>query len=64
MSKHGFNLTDLVKEGLVKEGQALYFVADPQKTAKVVRAFNNKHRILPPRFSNQEGDECVQKNGF
>jgi hypothetical protein len=26
--------------------------------------FNNKHRILPPRFSNQEGDECVQKNGF
>ena len=44
--KHKFDLTKLVHEGVVKEGQVLYFVSDPKKTCKVTKQPNHEYKVV------------------
>lgn len=43
--KHKFDLTRLVHEGALKDGQVLYFVSDPKKTCKIARQPNGEFKI-------------------
>lgn len=44
--KNKFDLTQMVHDGLVKDGQVLYFVSDPKKTCKVTKQPNNEYKVV------------------
>jgi hypothetical protein len=44
--KHKFDLTKLVQDGSIKDGQVLYFVSDPKKCCKVTRQPNHEYKVL------------------
>ncbi len=44
--KHKFDLTHLVRDGFVKEGELLFFVSDPSKTCKVTKQPNGEYKVL------------------
>ena len=44
--KGKFDLTKLVHDGDVKDGETIFFVSDPTKTAKVQKQPNNEYKIL------------------
>lgn len=44
--KKKFDLTSLVHEGYVKDGQPLFFVSDPSKTCKISRQPNGEFKVL------------------
>ncbi len=44
--KNKFDLTNLVHEGVVKNGETLYFVSDPQKTGVVTKLPNGEFKIV------------------
>ena len=43
--KHKFDLTHLVHEGYLKDGQTLFFVSDPKKTCKVAKQPNGEYKV-------------------
>ena len=43
--KHKFDLTHLVHDGAIKDGQTLYFVSDPSKKCTVVRQVNGEYKV-------------------
>jgi hypothetical protein len=43
--KHKFDLTHLVHDGSLKDGQTLFFVSDPKKTCKVVKQPNGEFKV-------------------
>jgi hypothetical protein len=43
--KHKFNLTQLVHDGFIKDGETLYFVSDPSKTCTVLRQPNHEYKL-------------------
>lgn len=43
--KNKFDLTHLVHEGLLKEGQTLFFVSDPKKTCKIVKHISGEYKV-------------------
>jgi hypothetical protein len=43
--KNKFDLTHLVHDGAIKDGQTLYFVSDPKKTAKVTKQPNGEYKL-------------------
>lgn len=43
--KKKFDLTHLVHEGLLKDGETVYFVSDPAKTAVVSKQPNGEYKI-------------------
>lgn len=43
--KHKFDLTHLVHQGSVKEGQTLTYVSDPSKTCKVAKQPNGEFKV-------------------
>lgn len=55
--KGKFDLTHLVHEGYLKDGQTIYFVSDPKKTAKVSKQPNNEYKI-------QVGAETMTVHAF
>ncbi len=44
--KNKFDLTHLVHEGCIKEGQTLYFVSDPSKFCKVTKQPNGEYKVV------------------
>jgi hypothetical protein len=44
--KNKFDLTHLVHDGSLKDGQTIYFVSDPAKTAKVTKQPNNEYKLV------------------
>ena len=48
MSKKGkkFDLTHIVHQGYLKDGQLLYFVSDPSKTCKVAKQPNGEFKVM------------------
>lgn len=49
--KKKFDLTKLVHEGLLKDGQVLYFVSDPAKTCKIAKQPNHEFKVtVGPKF--------------
>lgn len=44
--KHKFDLTKLVHDGCVKDGQMLYFVSDPKKTCKIAKQPNHEYKVV------------------
>lgn len=44
--KTKFDLTHLVNNGTLKEGQTLIYVSDPKLTCKISRQPNNEYKIL------------------
>lgn len=43
--KNKFDLTQLVKDDLIKDGETLFFVSDPKKTAKVEKQPNGEFKL-------------------
>ena len=43
--KNKFDLTYLVHQGYLKDGQTLYFVSDPAKTCTVTKMPNNEYKV-------------------
>ncbi|MCM2321721.1 MAG: hypothetical protein NDJ90_00490 [Oligoflexia bacterium] len=43
--KSKFDLTALVHEGYLKDGQTLYFVSDPNKTCKIAKQPNGEYKV-------------------
>ena len=43
--KHKFDLSHLVSEGSLKDGQTLYFVSDPAKKVTIVRQINGEYKV-------------------
>lgn len=43
--KHKFDLTKLVHEGAVKDGQTLYFVSNPQLICTVAKQPNGEYKV-------------------
>lgn len=44
--KNKFDLTHMVKDGLINDGQMLYFVSDPSKSCKVVKQPSGEYKVL------------------
>ena len=44
--KHKFDLTHLVHEGLLKDGETLHFVSDPAKACTVAKQPNGDFKVL------------------
>jgi len=44
--KNKFDLSHLVHDGLVKDGQTLYFVSDPTKTCKVTKHPGGEYKVM------------------
>ncbi len=44
-NKKKFDLTHLVHEGLLKEGQTLFYVSDPSKTCKIIKQPNGEYKV-------------------
>ena len=44
--KNKFDLTALVHQGDLKEGQTLFFVSDPKKTCKITKQPNNEYKVV------------------
>lgn len=44
-NKNKFDLTTLVKDGLLKEGQTLEFVSDPKKTCTVFKHPSGEYKL-------------------
>jgi hypothetical protein len=44
--KKKFDLTKLVHEGSLKDGQMLYFVSDPKKMCKIMKQPNGEFKVL------------------
>ncbi|MGK5087510.1 hypothetical protein WDW86_08125 [Bdellovibrionota bacterium FG-2] len=44
--KNKFDLTNLVHEGAVKNGETLYFVSDPQKTGVIAKQPNGEYKVV------------------
>lgn len=43
--KNKFDLTYLVHQGYVKEGESLFFVSDPSKTCKITKQPNGEYKV-------------------
>ena len=43
--KNKFDLTHLVHDGVVKDGQTLFFVSDPAKKCTVVRQISGEYKV-------------------
>jgi hypothetical protein len=43
--KNKFDLTQLVHDGYVKDGETLFFVSDPTKTCKVTKQPNGEYKV-------------------
>jgi hypothetical protein len=43
--KNKFDLTQLVHQGDLKDGQTLLYVSDPKKTCKVTKQPNNEYKV-------------------
>lgn len=56
--KNKFDLTHLVHDGLVKEGETLCFVSDPSKTCQVKKLPNGEYKVV-----NQE-EKVVTVHAF
>ncbi len=44
--KHKFDLTHLVHQGDLKDGQTLFFVSDPSKTCRVAKQPNGEFKVV------------------
>ena len=44
--KNKFDLTYLVHQGDLKEGQTLFFVSDPSKNCKVTKQPNGEYKVM------------------
>ena len=44
--KNKFDLTHLVHDGFLKDGQTLYFVSDPSKTCVITKQPNNEYKVV------------------
>ena len=44
--KNKFDLTNLVHQGYVKDGETVFFVSDPAKTAIVKKQPNGEYKLL------------------
>jgi hypothetical protein len=44
--KKKFDLTHLVHDGVLKDGETLYFVSDPAKTCKITKQPNNEYKVM------------------
>src|SRR4051812_8791804 len=44
--KKKFDLTHLVHDGSLKDGQMLFFVSDPNKNCKIVKQPNGEYKVL------------------
>jgi hypothetical protein len=44
--KHKFDLTKLVHDGFVKDGQVLFFVSDPKMTCTVTKQPNHEYKVI------------------
>jgi hypothetical protein len=43
--KKKFDLTHLVHDGALKDGQTIFFVSDPKKTCKIAKQPNNEYKV-------------------
>lgn len=43
--KHKFNLTNLVKDGVVKDGESLFFVSDPKMSCVVKKMPDHEYKV-------------------
>ncbi len=55
--KHKFDLTNLVHQGDLKDGQTLFYVSDPKKTCKITKQPNNEYKVV-------EGVETMTLHAF
>lgn len=44
--KHKFDLTKLVHDGHIKDGQTLFFVSEPKMTCTVVKQPNHEYKVV------------------
>lgn len=44
--KGKFDLTQLVHEGQIKDGQELFFVSNPKQSCKVQKQPNNEYKVI------------------
>jgi hypothetical protein len=44
--KNKFDLTHLVHDGVLKDGQTLFYVSDPSKTCKIAKQPNNEFKVV------------------
>lgn len=52
--KNKFDLKSLVHEGVLKEGQDIFFVSDPAKTARIVRHPSGEFKLAGPGAKEAE----------
>ena len=43
--KHKFDLTHLVHDGFVKEGETLFFVSNPKSTCQIAKQPNGEYKV-------------------
>jgi hypothetical protein len=55
--KNKFDLTHLVHDGSLKDGQALFFVSDPQKTCRIAKQPNGEYKVV-------DGKETLTVHAF
>ena len=46
--KGKFDLTHIVHEGLLKEGDTLFYVSDPSKTCQIKKMPNHEFKVVTP----------------
>lgn len=44
--KNKFDLSTLVQQGDLKDGQTLYYVSDPSKTCKITKQPNGEYKVI------------------
>jgi hypothetical protein len=44
--KNKFDLSQLVHDGALKDGQTLFYVSDPTKTAKIAKQPNGEYKLV------------------
>jgi replicative superfamily II helicase len=55
--KHKFDLTNLVHQGHLKDGQTLFFVSDPKRTCRIAKQPNGEYKVV-------DGKETITVHAF
>lgn len=55
--KNKFDLTHLVRDGSLKDGQKLFFVSDPSKVCTIVKQINGEYKV-------SQGKETMTLHAF
>lgn len=63
--KNKFDLTSLVHQGVLKEGQTLFYVSDPTKTCKITKQPNGEFKVaVKVSPTGERANETITVHAF